>query len=707
MTTFRRGTDGQRLLFLRSNYVAGALFAADKDTFYFIGLPQYDGSSGVFVGTTGFSFTARVHSFSAPLHGCFYAIFKEADVSDIFPFPVGKAFTSTDISNVVPGLAVGTKYRVARIPVVLPLPFGLSTIRTGNVDEEAVEWLEELDTVEHVPLLWREALGLFDKTQQQVLADPQHATTLQPYLPLGGSPVLASTSPFLSATSVNSDGAVQALSHLITPLEGRLARLRQASQPQQNFGGIPGMIRTSGDDGMSLGSHHPTTPAVAKKSASEADRYAAKMLLFLASTAQDSAGAGKSLVSGVLVSGVSNALAQSAKTRNSMFGNLFTSQLDLHKADMNKVIAAVKFDCSDANLLLGYLSTLHVLDSRHLSSLEAIAKAKNGFHPSFLLPDDRAMTLLRQKIVTKANTNESLVGEEKSNMSRVNTTLLVMTSVQSLQDIRHFGANLICLFRTMKEYDATQPSAPGAPEVHVWVFRLTELLYQAEATNWEQKASEKDITTLAYWLVDRYSKIVGSVLRITSDEIAIDLALRKKFAAISTDVYWGQAAVEFNQTVLTLQQVFADSMEVPLCSFYRESRAHKLAKKAEEAELIARIQLNTPTKRPRLDNSEEKLDTPATIPMRDLAGSGDKLGLDGDVVYSGKGIMPLPTLPGNVEICGADIRLTKRCKRPNCKFLHGGIASLTAEQLEIFKQHVASTPDLEWNEKRVKPDKLA
>ena len=235
---FNKGSDHDRLKFISDNVTAGVLLAKDARTVEFFGLPQHNTNTDVFLGTTSFTYDDSPYTTKARINGCFYHLFKDEEVDNAtFPFPFGESFKAEDIANVnIPNINAGgvfTKsisYRIARIPIALPIPFGQKYIKKGEANQDFMDLLEEMSTdKDRAPLWWHKAVSEFNAGQHEVIADPDNKEKLKDRLPEGSddSPVDKNTSPYVSVEPWNTgDGENK---QLLESLKKRLTTLHVES----------------------------------------------------------------------------------------------------------------------------------------------------------------------------------------------------------------------------------------------------------------------------------------------------------------------------------------------------------------------------------------------------------------------------------------------------------------------------------------------
>ena len=212
------------------------LLAKDAQTVQFFGLPQHN--NRVFLGTTSFTYDDSPYTTKARINGCFYHLFKDEEVDDdTFPFPLGERFKAADIANVLTlgkiyWISYFTKsisYRIARIPIALPIPFDQKYIKIGEANQDFKDFLENMSTdKDKAPLMWHKAVSEFNAVQHKVIADPGSEEELKDKLPKGSddSPVDVSTTPYVSLAGLPSDEDVEENKQLIDALNKRLDTLR-------------------------------------------------------------------------------------------------------------------------------------------------------------------------------------------------------------------------------------------------------------------------------------------------------------------------------------------------------------------------------------------------------------------------------------------------------------------------------------------------
>jgi hypothetical protein len=709
---FNKRSNAHRVALITGQLAAGALVHKDATKLQFFGLPTPVGgsASGKYVGTASCGFVVRPIVTDADLGGCFFTLFKEADVGPTFPFPHGPAFTKTDVGDCIPGIANRAKSCIVCLPISCPVIFGVETLVLGTINEEHVGMLQSL-TPDSAPSVWYEGVKAFDTTQHAALTDSANASKLAAYLPshLADSPVDSSASPFVAITPLLTDDEVEAYEADIAQIETRLTKLANLSHvhvpsPAQAPPPVISVNRSGAldaEDALSVQSQID-----AKALASTAARNRVKLQLILASLSKSADGT-EVLDVGPTNPSLSHAYGAKAAQRNEIYGNVWSTVHKNLQRSMNKIVACANLGCRDRMLLM-FLSTSEWLDLSmgDFDTLDEVASAKKGAFVSMLLPDSNAMQITRRRLagVPDSQRNALLLGDAPKTVGKTDQTLNVMTVVEDMTSILGLGGNIIAFCRTGRQYDVEKEKGGDTPLLHTLTWQLMVLLFSHEYRQWHKKSSSDDETKLAYWILALLADVLDAITQVTHDEDVIKAGVEGLWSSIDVTPYWVHARQLAHKGRLDLLGILKGAA-IPMSTYYKTSpqllAIQQRGRKVEQQLLLEQMSLASPTKKPRLESGDAP---PPGATQPPPAGSRvvtpDR---QGDVIYTGQGPMPEPTYPAGMSVvCAGNLRHGVKCRNTaGCKKLHGGVAKMSAGQKKLWNNHVEATADMRWNAERV------
>ena len=706
---FNKRSNAHRAELIAGQLVAGALVHKDATKLQFFGLPTPVGgsSSGKYVGTASCGFVVRPIVTDVDLGGCFFTLFKEADVGPTFPFPNGTAFTNTDVGDCIPGMTSRVKSCIVRLPISCPVLFGVETLVTGTINEEHVGMLQSL-TPDSAPYVWYEAVKAFDTTQHAALTNSANASKLAAYLPSNhaDSPVDSSASPFVAITPLLTDDEVEAYEADIAQIETRLTKLAKLSHVPSPVQAPPPVISVNrsgaldAEDALSVQSQID-----AKALASTAARDRVKLQLILASLSKSADGT-EVLDVGPTNPSLSHAYGAKAAQRNEIYGNVWSTVHKKLQRSMNKIVAGVNLGCRDKMLLM-FLSTSNWLDLSmgDFDTLDEVASAKKGAFVSMLLPDSNAMQITRRRLagVPDSQRNALLLGDAPKNVGKTDQTLNVMTVVEDMTSILGLGGNIIAFCRTGRAYDVEKEEGSDTQLLHTLAWQLMVLLFSHEYRQWQKKSSSDDETKLAYWLLALLADVLDAITQVTRDEDVITAGVDGLWTTIDVTPYWVHARQLAHKGRLDLISILKGS-EIPMSTYYKNSpqclAIQQRGRKVEQQLLLAEMSLSSPTKKPRIESGDAP--PPGATQPPPAGPHVVTPEQQGDVIYPHQGPMPEPTYPTDMGVvCAGNLRHGVKCRMTGCKKLHGGVAKMSAGQKQLWNNHVEATADMRWNAERV------
>ena len=339
------------------------------------------------------------------------------------------------------------------------------------------------------------------------------------------------------------------------------------------------------------------------------------------------------------------------------------------------------------------------VDDEPLRSLDDAAKSKSGFSAAYLLPDDRT-TLEQRDALAQAHDESSdlqLLEADVRKHNKAMTDVLVASMIFHRTSIEIACANLGCLLKTITDFVDTDITGNDTPFLQVAARRLALIISSTEFRRYQARNPDTLKNKLNYLAFSLLNKVIAAMAKSLRDEPSIMAASKMNVNGINL------ASVKLANKILqtgleNISNIISGAEAMEVCVLYNNSIFHERWLKKQQKVTINIDDDDGPVsatgRRKSLTVDEE--DEPAQkIPRKDK-------GNVGPLIYSGKGIIPLPKFTeypeGEVALCGAAARNgTRGCNRASCKLDHSAPQSWSKGKKKLMIKLVKATDDMSWN----------
>jgi len=612
------------------------------------------------------------------------------------PFPVGTPFKGskyTVLKDGISSLKARSEYVIMAIPNCFPIGWGVSGVPVGPPTDEIDCFFAAAHSSGPA---WFDLVTSHETLVGQLILD--NLVALVDVLPTLAPTTTIAPDPFHSWTGLST---VEQEATFVTQCATHSARLAAFANPPFLIGGVASAQLDSipEDDVSAL-----STPAKKKGDIFAVDQCLATHRLYLGRFYDDGDGLGEVFHPGALNEEAEECFAD----KNVTFGaqsilGLISAQQTLNQYSRDFHVRNCKLTAFDnSSAAQGLLFNLKGTDKPQTNSFATLKGTKKGLTTLLFAPDTPSMELKRQENSEEdVRQLEMLSGENKANLTKINTDMLVVSQVTtSLGQILRLLSNNTLHGSALCQFESTL-NEKNAPLLHSMSFQFSAALSDQAFLEWFSVLGEKHKAAFLYWILERVEQVLQSALSFANNRNNISALLKQNYAGIKKAPHDAIADSITNSLSTISNFLISGATEVPVGYLYRSTDhfARMTRKAANTAAAPAPVdhgrkhpstysESGRPFKSPRLESGSSAR-RPA--PSRGRA--------EGEIIYVGQSRTPIPSVSGATRLCLMHIRNgTQGCNQASCPYDHPLKYADWHPALQAgWKDLVSTDPNFSWN----------